>query len=202
MQWGDVPTWVGAVAAAGAAWFAFQTIKSQREQIGEQQVFIAEQSRFMAEQQQNLELERVELRAAAEERRVSQARQVRMSFRTAGSGGRDSTGSLTGYDHWAVEVANTSDAPIRDVMVRFGDAYNADTAREKGAARAHPDRGVRPVPVALIPVGHVVVFTSPRMSEVAVDNNRPALLFTDSSGLRWRHDSWGALEEVPGGNAS
>ncbi|MGP4090744.1 hypothetical protein [Streptomyces sp. KR55] len=62
LDWGDVPTWIGGAGALGAAWFAYQTITSQRQQIGEQREFIAEQSRFMAEQKQNLELERVELR--------------------------------------------------------------------------------------------------------------------------------------------
>lgn len=190
VQWGDVPTWVGAVGAIGAAWFAFQTIKSQREQIGEQREFIAEQSLFMAEQQQNLELERAEFRAQAEERKVSQARQVVMSFHTPGA-----------HDHWAVKVKNASDDAIHSVMVRFGEAYNALNARDE-AGFYHPDGGRRAVPVDLIPAGHTVVFESPQMSEATVDNNRPALLFTDDSGVRWRRDSYGKLEETPADGTS
>lgn len=50
LQWGDVPTWVGGTGALAAAWYAYQTITSQRQQIGEQRDFIAEQTRFMDEQ--------------------------------------------------------------------------------------------------------------------------------------------------------
>lgn len=201
-EWlGDVPTWIGAGGAIGAAWFAFQTITSQRQQIGEQQAFIAEQTAFMDEQRQNLELERVELRVQAKERRVAQARQVLMTFKTAGESGSDAYNSPTGYSRWEVEVHNGSNEPVHDVIVRFGDTYDAASARDVEGHR-HPDRGLRPVPVALIPAGHTVVFTSSNWSEATVDNNRPALMFTDDGGRRWRRDSYGELEEAPADWAS
>jgi hypothetical protein len=198
-EWGDVPTWVGGAGALAAGWFAYQTI--QRQQIGEQRVFIAEQSRFMEEQRQNLVLERAELRAQAEERRVSQARQVLMTFKTAGESGRDVYDSPTGYSRWEVEVHNGSNEPVQDVMVRFGDTYDAASAMEV-EGRRHPDGGRRPVPVTLIPAGHTVVFRSSNWSEATVDNNRPALMFTDDGGRRWRRDSYGELEEAPADWAS
>ncbi|WP_328441735.1 hypothetical protein OHA71_42720 [Streptomyces sp. NBC_00444] len=200
-DWGDVPTWIGAGGAIGAALFAYQTITSQRKQISEQRDFIAEQSQFMAEQKQNLELERTELRAQADERRIAQARQVAWVFQTWGSSGRDAYGNSTGYDRWHVKVTNNSDDLIHDVMVRFGDTYNAASAQENEGFH-HPDRGVRPVPVALIAAGHTVVFESPHLSEVTVDNNRPALLFTDDARVRWRRDSYGKLEEIPADGAA
>jgi hypothetical protein len=194
-EWlGDVPTWIGAGGAIGAAWFAYQTIKSQRQQIGEQQEFIAQQARFMAEQQQNLELERVELRAQAAERRISQARQIVMKPRVSGSSGIDEYGEEEGYDHWFVEVRNNSGDPIHDVLVRFGDTYNATSATDHEAP--FPDHGGRPVPVPFIPPGGKIVFRSSRWSEATVDNNRPKLLFTDDSGVRWLLDSQGKLDEV------
>ncbi len=200
-DWGDVPTWIGGGGALAAGWFAYQTIKSQREQIGEQQAFIAEQTQFMDDQRRNLELERAELRAQAEERRVSQARQVLMTFETAGESGRDRYQNGTGYSRWDVRVANESTDPVHDVMVRFGDAYNAASAME-WEGRRHPDRGRRPIPVALIAAGHSVTFESPNWSETTVDNRRPSVLFTDSAGVRWRRDSYGKLEEVPADGAS
>ncbi|MEV5349503.1 hypothetical protein [Streptomyces achromogenes] len=201
-EWlGDIPTWIGAGGAIGAAWFAYQTIKSQRQQIGEQQEFIAEQSQFMAEQmrfmgeqQQNLELERAELKAQAEERRVEQSKQVKMEFRSAGSSRIDEFGEPNGFDHWFVKVTNSSSDPIHDVTVRFGDTYNAASAYDRLAM--HPDPGRRPVPVQLIPAGGQFAFTSPLWSEATVENNRPALLFTAANGIRWRLDSYGKLEEV------
>ncbi|MFJ3214058.1 hypothetical protein [Streptomyces flaveolus] len=196
-----MPTWVGGAGALAAGWFAYQTIRSQRQQIGEQRVFIAEQTRFMGEQRQNLELERAELRAAAEERRVSQARRIHMVFYTWGSSGEDMYGGSTGYSAWRVEVDNKSDEPLHDVTVRFGESYTAATAAEKEGL-SHPDRGRRPVPVLLIAAGHTVIFDSPEWSEPSVDNNRPAVLFTDGGGVRWRLDSYGKLEEVPADGAS
>lgn len=103
MQWGDVPTWGAAVFAGGAAWFAYQTIKSQRQQIGEQRQFIAAQSA-------NLALERTELRAAAEDRKWSQARQIRMHHHEAGAA-TDGEANTVGADHWVVTVQNASELP-------------------------------------------------------------------------------------------
>ncbi|MEU6416045.1 hypothetical protein [Streptomyces spiralis] len=196
MDAGDLATWVGSCFAAVAAGATLWTLKSQRQQIGEQRQFIAHQSQFMAEQQQNLELERAELRAQADERRVSQARQIAMEFHTWGGTGEGVYGP-TGYSQWRVEVKNNSEDPIHEVTVRFGDAYNATSAEENEGFH-HPDRGRRSVPVALIPAGHTVVFKSPEWGEEAtVDNNRPALFFTDDGGVRWRRDSYGKVEEAP-----
>lgn len=193
MNWGDAPTWVAAVFAGGAAWFAYLTIRSQRKQIEEQRVFIGEQSA-------NLTLERAELRAALETRRWAQAKQVTMTYRTGGHSDRDSAGSLTGYDRWQAVVTNGSDDVVTDVMVRFGDAYNALSAVEVGE-RGLPDRGHRGVPVDVIGPGRQVQFESPRWSETTVDNNRPTAWFTDAAGVTWVLDRDGALmaEEGQGG---
>ncbi|MCX4480260.1 hypothetical protein OOK44_28030 [Streptomyces cellulosae] len=195
---GDLPTWIGAGGAIGAAWYAFQTIKSQREQIGEQQTFIAEQMQFMDDQRQNLLLERAELQAQAEDRRVAQARQIKMTYWPQGSSGTDRYGNGTGYSGWHVEIANKSDDPIHNVIVRFGDTYDAASAKENEGFH-HPDGGRRPIPVPQIPAGHTVVFESPSWSEPTVENNRPAVVFTDDAGTRWRRDSYAKLDEVPPG---
>ncbi|MFD4633477.1 hypothetical protein ACFVYR_32275 [Streptomyces sp. NPDC058284] len=39
-------------------------------------------------------------------------------------------------------------------------------------------------------------------AEATVDNNRPALLFTDDAGVRWRWDSYMKLDEVLEGGTS
>lgn len=188
MDWGDAPTWIAAIFAGGAAVFAYMTIKSQRQQIGEQRSFIGEQSA-------NLTLERAELRAALEERRWAQAKQVVMTFRTAGSSGEDSYGDPVGYNQWDVFVINGSDEPVRDVLVRFGDTYNAASAVEIDS-RHLPDGGRRAVPVDVIGPGRQVQFESPRLGEITVDNNRPELRFTDASGTAWRRDQHGVLSLV------
>ncbi|MET7912000.1 hypothetical protein ABZS98_27775 [Streptomyces avermitilis] len=49
MDGGDLATWVGSSFAAIAAAATLGTLKSQRDQIGEQRQFIADQRTFMAE---------------------------------------------------------------------------------------------------------------------------------------------------------
>ncbi|QQM41977.1 hypothetical protein [Streptomyces liliifuscus] len=196
INWGDAPTWLGVVFAAAAAGAAVWTLKSQRDQIGEQRDFIGEQRRLIAEQSDTMTLERAELRANAEERRVSQARRVTMTFATAGSSGTGVYNNSTGYDRWHVNVVNGSDAPVHDVMVRFGAPYLAVAAWDPDAVR-HPDRGRRGVPVHLIGASRSMVFESPSWTEESVDNNRPSLHFTDDDGAKWRLDEHGKLEELP-----
>ncbi|MFE4647735.1 hypothetical protein [Streptomyces sp. NPDC056707] len=182
VDWGDAPTWIAAIFAGGAALFAYMTIRSQRQQIGEQQDFIAEQS-------ETLRLEREELKAQAAERRRAQARAVCMDPQMFYSG-PDSVA-----DHWEVSVTNGSNELVRDVAVRFGDAYTAMEARLDsggGAGGSLP----RSVPVHLIGPDRCFVFVSSRLSETALENARPVLLFRDSAGLRWRLDEHGELSEV------
>ncbi|MEU2794129.1 hypothetical protein [Streptomyces sp. NPDC007100] len=191
VQWGDVPSWVAAIFAGGAAWFAYQTIKSQRQQIAEQQRFIAEQST-------NLALERSELCAAAEDRKWAQARQIHMHHRQAGTI-NDSEGNVIGPDCWIVTVQNSSGSPVHRVDVRFGVAYLASEAYEIPPSAVHgPNPGEpRARPVHLLGAGRAVRFLSQRWSAATVHNNRPCLIFTDDNGVRWEVDSYGKLEEAP-----
>jgi hypothetical protein len=176
------------------------TLKSQRDQIGEQRAFIAQQSQFMAEQSANLTLERAELRAAAENRKWAQAQQVRMHDRTAG-GGTDGQGVTTDDDHWDVTVTNHSDAPVHQVEVRFGTAYTAAEVYEwrphwnPGGAAERGDRLTSPV--HLIGPNRGVRFRSQRWPSVTVHNNRATLYFTDNNGVRWMLDWHGQLAEAP-----
>ncbi|MFE9645303.1 hypothetical protein ACFYO0_14540 [Streptomyces sp. NPDC006365] len=192
-NWGDVPTWMAAIFAGGAALFAYLTIKSQREQI-------AEQRRFIAEQSANLALERSELRAAAEDRKWAQARQVFMYHRQEGTE-RDNEGNFVCYDHWIVLVENSSDAPIHQLEMRFGTAYIAAEVWELPRAPRGEDERCT-YPLHLLGPKRRARFLSQRWSEATVHNNRPTLTFTDDSGVCWSLDSQGKLEEVPADGAS
>ncbi|MFG2277534.1 hypothetical protein ACGFNQ_02450 [Streptomyces asoensis] len=187
LNWGDVPTAVGALFAGGAALFAWQTIRSQRQQIGEQREFIGEQTRFMDEQRQNLELERAELRAVADDRRTDQAKRVKMHSRKAGAS-TDGQGAQTPDDHWEVTVTNSSDAPVRLAEVWFGNAYASSDVFEwrlhwNGPVELCGDRLMQLVD--LIGPGRSVRFQSQNFSPAAVHNNRPVLYFSDDGGNRW-----------------
>lgn len=178
VQWGDVPTWVAAVFAGGAALFAYQTITSQREQIEEQRLFIAEQS-------QNLMLEREALQAAADERRVAQARQVRAQRM-----------GITNLHR--VLVSNRSTEPLYDVTVRYGTAYSSVRAYrvdEDGDVASHEPF---PATVHLVGPGRTFRFESTAMSETTLANARPVVHFTDNNGVKWHLDEHGELTEITG----
>ncbi|MCC5032898.1 hypothetical protein DMH02_006550 [Streptomyces sp. WAC 00631] len=196
VQWGDVPTWIAAIFAGGAAWFAYQTIKSQRKQIAEQRQFIAEQS-------ENLALERSELRAVGEDRKWAQARQIHMRQRKAGAV-TDGQGNAVGSNHWVVTVQNSSDSPIHDIDVRFGTAYLAAEVYEiPPSAIQGPNPGERRGrPLHLLGPGRLARFLSQRWSAATLHNNRPHLFFTDGNGVRWAIDSYGKLEEASTDGAS
>jgi hypothetical protein len=183
---------VAAVFAGGAALFAYQTIASQRKQIDEQRTFIGEQSA-------TLELERAELRAAAEDRRLAQARQVRMNDHTAAVG-TDSEGNPLDDDHRIVNIFNDSDAAIHEVEVRFGTAYTAADVWELASSNHSYSmrRGDRLMtPVQLLGPRRGAQFVSGSFPPAPLYNNRPSVTFTDDGGVRWRLDHRGKLDEVP-----
>ncbi|MEW2451211.1 hypothetical protein AB0896_27260 [Streptomyces parvulus] len=171
-----------AIAAGATLW----TLKSQRDQIGEQRRFIGEQSRTLA-------LERAELRAVAEDRRVSQARQVSMQQHRSSDG--------AGGEYWLVQVINGSDAPIHDLNVRFGDTYLPTETREVTEIATNVlqsmirDTWVHPL--ALLGAGRAVRFQSQAFRPQVAHNSRPSLKFRDDNGLHWALDVLGKLLEVP-----
>lgn len=191
LDWGDVPTWIGGAGAIAAGWFAFQTITSQRQQIGEQREFIAEQTRFMEEQRRNLQLERAELSAAAEERRWAQAKLIKMVPRYSRNL-RQMARDAEPEDQWIVGVNNKSDAPVHDVDVLFG-LRHAETVH---VLANHPDDTDLPQsrPLPVLGAGRVARF---RSAHPLSFNLKPRLFFTDSDGHRWSLDYYGVLTEAP-----
>ncbi|WP_030024916.1 hypothetical protein [Streptomyces monomycini] len=192
IDWGDAPTWVGALFAGGAALFAYQTIRSQRRQISEQQDFIAEQSATMA-------LERAALRAAAEDRRRAQARRVRLHCRLHASRvTQDEEGNPVYIeDCWRVVIHNDSEESIRCLTARFGEGYVAIAAHQLPPSLQRVDDGERlPIPVPVLGPGRRCVLYSSRMSTATLENSRPTLFFTDAGGVQWRLDDHEDLAEV------
>ncbi|MCX4622799.1 hypothetical protein ACF09G_13080 [Streptomyces albogriseolus] len=201
IDWGDVPTWLGAVFAAGAAGAAVWTLASQRRQISEQQQFIAEQTAFMAEQRQNLVLERAELEAALEERRREQAGQVRFEVSTyALRDDIDDEGNYVESEeyHLHAHVRNESREPLHEVTVRLGEVDMPEAWEFKDITPRYGPTMMRVgedlVPPLLIAAETNITFRAgPFRGELA---DRPVLLFTDNDGLRWQLDEHGDLSRV------
>lgn len=175
IDWGDAPTWLGAFFAAAAAGAAVWTLKSQRDQIDEQRLFIQEQSR-------NLELERRELLAAAQDRREAQARKIHMYMQQPAY----------------VQVVNNSADPITEVHceTRGTPALHAtDIAPGEGVGTgilAGLIQGNHPQHVERLGVGREAWFHVTTIERGAVH-----IRFKDAAGVEWLLDDAGALRPAP-----
>lgn len=180
IDWGDAPTWIAGGFAAVAAFYARGTLKSQQNQIAEQREFIAEQSA-------NLHLERQALSADLEDRRSSQARQVRIKHLAYGAELNDESGQLEGADQWYLTVVNGSDAPLYDVSVFFGDAP-ARWVQSPGRAGGQPLR--------VLARSMEAEFESPVFESTRLAGARGVVRFKDDQGVTWRLRPDEQLEEI------
>lgn len=176
INWGDAPTWLGAVFAAMAAGAAMWTLKSQRDQIGEQRVFIAEQRSLIAEQSATLTLERAALVNAAADRRRAQAEEI-----------------VWEQHGWALVLTNHSRGPITDVRLQHPSRV-LDTGSVEHTAASTNGIMLHPVaePYPVLGSGQQLGCTRPERSPDPV-----VAMFTDVEGVRWRLDEHGKLDEVP-----
>ncbi|MGW6481305.1 hypothetical protein ACWGDS_25990 [Streptomyces sp. NPDC055059] len=198
---GDWPTWIGAIFAAVAAGATLWTLKSQRDQIGEQRVFIGEQRDFMAEQAANLLLEREELRASIAERRISQAQQISMGVLnvvTDGAPGDEDGEPIA--DTFLVRMLNGSAEPVHDVTAHFGGTSSVENSKlifveiPMRDGRWIPFESVATPMTLIVGSGQRWQFRSEQGARLR--NERPHLLFTDNAGVRWQLDEHGDLREV------
>ncbi|MFI1923436.1 hypothetical protein [Streptomyces sp. NPDC020377] len=170
IDWGDVPTWMGALFAALAAGAAVWTLKSQRDQIDEQREFIAKQAEVLNVERDVLILER-------KERIERQARMIRL-------GGYRYDGMLSADDQPAsVIVHNSSDAEIRDIAVCFGHLGPAIEAHAWGELGRREEL---PLTVPMLSRDAMCYFEARDWQ--ASDDPRtyvPRVSFTDSNGRRW-----------------
>lgn len=175
IDWGDAPTWLGAVFAAAAAGAAVWTLKSQRDQIDEQRDFIAEQRTLIAEQSATLVLERAALVDAAVDRRREQAETIAW----------DRQG-------WALVLTNHSRAPITDVRMQHPSGA-LDTGTVVHSPVSQSGISLDPVaePYSVLGSGQQLGCTRPVRSPDPV-----VAIFTDDAGVRWRLDENGRLDEV------
>lgn len=137
-----------------------------------------DQRAFIAEQLGVLSLQRDELIEQADDRRTQQAREVRVTARLSSSSG------------WMVAVENASGQPIRDVDVRFGDYVPSRQATD-GPVQPGPGPG-SPFPV--IGPGVQAHFFLNSISEGAMRQARPRIMFRDAANRLWSLDEHEHLE--------
>ncbi|NYV73169.1 hypothetical protein [Streptomyces sp. UH6] len=206
IDWGDAPTWVAGGFAALAAYYTRGMLRSQQQQIAEQRQYIAQQA-------MNLALEREALQSAANERKQEQARQVRMEVQAllSSDAEREAPGSRPPSNLLVAHVINESNESVHDVSLSFGredPAWARHGARKRvpGATRVRGGDGPTwwvatggnlQSPVSELRAGGAcVVFNSGVIGHERVATDRPVVFFTDSAGVRWSLDEYGALKEV------
>lgn len=145
-------------------------------------------------------LEREQLRAIAKERKWAQALRVRMKHSRLGPASTGQLGDQANEYRWRVVLWNSSDKPLRNVTVRFGDSYTAQTAHEVDETNVYPSGEPLGVPVDLIGPAVTFEFSSPRMPRPKFDRSRPHAYFTDAADAQWHLDERGKLEEVRAGS--
>lgn len=197
IDWGDAPTWVAAVFAGGAAWFAGWTWTSQRKQLGllqeqveEQSSFIAEQRQFMSEQAENLQLERIQLRSVNDVQRRKQAKTIRVdAVHTWAGGGRDPEAEF-----WEVIIRNGGTEPVYDLTVIYEGQSLNQSVRPYGGVAAEPGTP----PIRVLPAGEALRFKTDHHDRGTIGDAFPTAYFTDAQGVRWGIDRHGKLaEETP-----
>ncbi|WP_406191823.1 hypothetical protein OG331_47450 [Streptomyces sp. NBC_01017] len=176
MDSGDLATWVGSSFAAIAAGATLWTLKSQRDQIGEQRQFIAEQSATLA-------LERQELLASAQDRREDQARKIELEVTPS-----------------YVKVRNRSDDPLAEVhCLEDGQPpVRAASARAEGAEASlsmvlEQLQGQEQHHLDTLGVGRIGWFQ--RRSDPS-RTGAVEIAFTDAAGVHWTKTHLGELRQV------
>ncbi|MFC1439069.1 hypothetical protein ABUW04_12425 [Streptacidiphilus sp. N1-10] len=197
VQWGDVPTWITAVAtlaAAGGAFFAavtaFRQLREQRSEIARQG---AEQARLAL--LQNKQLEQLNQQASALRR--TQAEQACVSFGPVFTSFNTMEPSPGGFA--AVTVDNQSGRPFRNVRSRLvidGAHYPSNlvypgTASPNETVDTAPGREYEPFLVRGGDTRQII------WSKLYNRGQRFLLRFQDDAGIEWQVDHDLHLAEAP-----
>ncbi|MFK0217932.1 hypothetical protein ACIQWN_07015 [Streptomyces vinaceus] len=187
IDWGDVPTWAGAVGAGAAAIGAFLTVASQRKQIGEQRSFIERQSEVLA-------LQESELVAVAADRSRAQARRVSM-LATMRDGPDEVYPGIENSRCWEACISNDSDEAIYDVEVRCG-SYLPTVVWSHGQPTYEASQQQVPSPVAALGPGRKISFFLAPGPAPFIGNHPPVLTFADADGQHWQVNQQGLRTRV------
>ncbi|MFB7311879.1 hypothetical protein [Streptomyces sp. NPDC056192] len=179
IDWGDAPTWIAGVFAAGAAYYARATLKSQQHQINEQRDFIAQQA-------ENLSLERAMLQRDINDRRSAQARQVRLDVSAQGFELNDETGQPELADRWEVVVRNDSEGPLYEVSTSFGDRPASWINGPNTAGRR----------LRILARSLTATFESPVFDPMQLRSVRPVVQFKDDRGVWWQLSADEELQDI------
>jgi hypothetical protein len=209
---GDVPTWIGAiatllgvVAAAVAALFVYRQLKELRTQSKLQIDAAAKQEAELAEVRkvQGRQLEQLELEIF--ERRSAQARQIRLN-RAVVPWGIDQ--GITSGHTLAMLIENTSHGAISNITARYTlpgtdnepGVYAYWWSPQQAASLRTPDdlksRRIL-MPVAIVDPGKMVQLTAHPRAERDARQLGGIVRFTDAEGRHWEVDQTGVLRELP-----
>ncbi len=188
-NWGDVPTWVTAVAASAAlvgVWLAYRaqaaSLNTQRQQLTDQRDANRKQAEALDLQAKEIRQSLDRLRQEREERRRAQAKQVLVKVT------RDDTMDFDRPGHPVIRkmeavVTNTSRMPVYDGYVVW----------QKGTERLDdPDLFETLQPGETVTSRRKVDLFGEEMTHSKLIE--AAVAFSDAEGVRWRAESNGVLE--------
>lgn len=177
MNWGDVPTWLGALVTAAALIAAFKVYKIESDR----------DARAATERREQFQAER---RAQADKVAAWYA-----YFRP-----QYSSAPMTAFREqgWAAFIRNASDLPIYDVEIDFYYVIPNAPPGNVPSRRGSSDQ------IPVVPPQEETYIKTPSGVLDQVDaeskaNHSVAIEFRDTAGARWRRDIYGKLTELSGG---
>jgi hypothetical protein len=200
VQLGDLPTWLAAIGAGIAAWFAFGQLRALRNQNRIQQQELDQQAHDLARveetQRKQTELLDLEIR----DRRAAQARLITVDRFVERWNEPDST-IQDGYALY-LRVTNNSPGAISNLDAFFAQPgevprrglYSLTVARTPAEARRNRSQRGQ-VPVTRLDPGTIVSLIGPTYGHQAAHHTNGELRFIDSDGRRWKLDHTGRLTD-------
>lgn len=192
--WGDIPTWITAIATIGllagaiiTAVYAIRAFREQRTMLGLQSAQLTEQRKINKRQTKVLRLQTAEIRASLDDRRRAQASMVFIRIETGlhpavGQAQRAVHGpgpqTVTAY------IENASDRPIYSAELIWDDGA---TGLVELASRSHSDR----LDGVIMPGGNDSLTRESEPGTRAV-----ALRFRDAAGITWLRAPDGELMDI------
>jgi hypothetical protein len=199
--WGDIPTWITAIATTGlligaiiTARYAIKTFHEQSEQLKDQRQINAKQTTVIELQTRELSASLAERQRQARQLKRAQASKVDLRIEDRpdpGFGIIPEAVSIPTPGILTVYVTNNSDQPI----------YNADIIWHDGSM-GYNELAVWPGAVHLAPrIGPGESVSRAKRPTDPPEADDGALRFRDAKGVAWLRTSSGHLEDFTGGPA-
>ena len=201
---GDLPTWLAAIGAAIAAWFAFGQLRALRAQNRLQQHQLDATAKDVAQveatQRKQAELLDLDIR----ERRAAQARLIKirrpvLPWQDPGSGvqnGYTQVLRVTNNSHGSISNLDACFAPDGETPHRAIYSAVPEITERAPGWWAPGNEELGHVPADRLDIDQTIDLIGPTYDQQNAERTHGHLLFTDSDGRRWKINHTGQLSEI------